>query len=134
MKRIAPSVNVISHTAQCPMVIAPYAGDISRPLLLIVVVTAGDDDQIVSIDALDQPVGVVDAARPETRKTFSQWFRLANAAEGLAHAVLNQAIDTLQSLAILALPVLIILPGSLCPGDVARRLSENSDRSEGEAG
>ena len=102
------------------MVIAPYAGDISRPLLLIVVVTAGDDDQIVSIDAIDQPVGVVDAARPETRKTFSQWFRLANAAEGLAHAVLNQAIDTLQSLAILALPVLIILPGSLCPGDAAK--------------
>ncbi|MEZ5625605.1 MAG: hypothetical protein R3E36_12885 [Nitrosomonas sp.] len=26
MKRIAPSVNVISHAAQYPMIIAPYAG------------------------------------------------------------------------------------------------------------
>ena len=73
-------------------------------------VTTGDHHQGLVVGAVDQPVGVVDAARPEAAEVFFQGLGFAYALEGVAQAILEQGIDALEGLAVLALPVFVIVP------------------------
>ena len=83
--------------------------------VLLVVVTAGDYHQGLVIDAVNQPVGVVDAARPKAREVFLEGLGFANALEWVTQAVLDQDIDSLEGFAVLALPVCVIVPGGQGP-------------------
>ena len=71
----------------------------------MVVVTTGDDHQCLVVDAVNQPMGVINAARPKAREVFFQGLGFANALEGVAQAVFDQGVDALKGLAVLALPV-----------------------------
>lgn len=83
---------------------------------LPIVVAAGDDHQIAGIDAVNQPVAVVDAARPEAGAVLLQRFRFADAGKGITQAIPDLLIDPLQRLALLRLPVGVIFPGGQGPG------------------
>ena len=72
---------------------------------------AGHDDQGRFGRAIDEAMGVVDAAGPVSRQVAAQWLGLAKTGEGVARGVLNQCIDALECLPILALPVQIGVPG-----------------------
>ena len=74
-------------------------------------VATGDHDQGLVIDAVNQAVSVVDAARPKAREVFLEGFGLANALERVTQAVLEQGVDALEGLLILPLPVFVIVPG-----------------------
>ena len=76
-----------------------------RVRVLLVVVTTGDDHQCLVVDAVNQPMGVINAARPKAREVFFQGLGFANALEGVAQAVFDQGVDALKGLAVLALPV-----------------------------
>ncbi len=78
--------------------------------MLLIVVTTGDHHQGLVVGAVHQPVVVVDAARPEAGKVFLQGFGFAYALKGVAEAILEQGIDALEGLAVLALPVFVIVP------------------------
>jgi len=81
----------------------------------VVVVTAGDYNQGLVIDAVNQPVGVVDAARPKAREVFPEGLGFADALERVTQAVLDQCIDPLKGFAVLALPICVIVPGGQGP-------------------
>ena len=69
-------------------------------------VTTGDHHQGPVVDAVNQPVGVVDAARPEAREVFLEGLGFANALEGVAQAVLDQGIDALEGISLYTSPTI----------------------------
>lgn len=79
-------------------------------------VAARDDGQVFVVHRIDQPVGVVDAARPESGKVFAQRLGFADSGEWRAKRIGQEGIDALQGLAILRLPIEIIGPGFAGPG------------------
>ena len=83
--------------------------------------------------AIDEAVRVVDTAGPESRQVTTQWLWLADTGEGIAHGVLNQCIDALDCLPILALPVQIGVPGIRHEFDAAHfQLSSASLKNKGQ--
>src|SRR6476469_9781108 len=65
----------------------------------------------LAIDAIHQPMFAIDTAGPPAAQVSTQGFGLAGAAEGIAHAFLEQAIQAVAALRAFRLPVEIILPG-----------------------
>jgi len=78
--------------------------------LPFVVVARLQDDKVVPVHEIDQPMLVVDAPRPATGEHMAECFRLANAGEGLAQRVGEQAVQALQRLSVCRLPILVVLP------------------------
>lgn len=82
---------------------------------LLVVVSTSDNHQRLFINAVDQPVRVIYAARPKPREVLPQGLGLADALKWMAKGVLDQCIDALEGLLVLALPVRVVLPGGQGP-------------------
>ena len=82
---------------------------------LSVVVSASDNHQRLFINAVDQPVRVIYATRPKPREVLPQGLGLADALKRMAKGVLDQYIDSLEGLFVLALPVHVVLPSSQGP-------------------
>src|SRR5690606_33284403 len=80
-----------------------------------VVIAAGDDSDRRIVHCIHQAVGIVDTARPEPRKVFLQWFRLADTLERRAPHIIDELVDPLQRLSVLALPVDVIAPRFVGP-------------------
>src|ERR1700727_2335064 len=78
-------------------------------------ITAGHDGQIVFLNGVNEPVGVVDPPRPESRQVLAERFGFAESFEGVPHRVLNQCVDPFQRLSVLTLPVNVVLPGGRGP-------------------
>jgi histidinol-phosphate/aromatic aminotransferase/cobyric acid decarboxylase-like protein len=59
------------------------------------VITAGDDGQEGCIDRADEPVAVVDTARPEAGEVLTQGLGLADPGEGCAQGIRDQGVNVL---------------------------------------
>jgi hypothetical protein len=57
-----------------------------------------------------QPMLAVDPAGPPAGQIAAERFRLAGAAERIAHAFLDQRIDAFEALPVVALPAEIVIP------------------------
>jgi hypothetical protein len=69
------------------------------------VVPAGEYLDLVGIDAVDEAMCLIDAARPAAGKLALQGLRLADAAEWIAKQAPDELIDAPKDSAVLQLPV-----------------------------
>lgn len=75
-----------------------------------IMIAAHGDQQILTIYLADQPVFIIDPARPITRQAVPQRFRLADALKRVTGNSFDQIVDALEDLLVGLLPVQIILP------------------------
>lgn len=61
--------------------------------------------------AVDEPVLVVDAARPVAGKAVFEGFGFAGTGEGVTHDLVDEPVDALEHLSVGILPVKVVLPG-----------------------
>ena len=60
--------------------------------------------------SIDEPILAIDPARPPALQSSLQWLRLPSALERVPTAFLDQLVEALQRLGIVADPVLVVLP------------------------
>ena len=84
--------------------------------------TALRDLKHASLDAVDQAVLSVDAARPEAAQIPFQWLRFTQSSKRMALNIIDQRIDLIAHADIDFRPVEIILPSIWCP-DYCHRMS-----------
>ena len=75
-----------------------------------VVVPRLEDYDIVAVDQIDEPMFLINSARPTTGKDMAKWLRLTNSFEWVTHRVFEQTIETLERRLIAGLPMAIVLP------------------------
>src|SRR3546814_3911947 len=80
-------------------------------------------------DAIDEPVFLVDPARPKSREFTAQGFRFAGSFERRAAAFVDQAVQAKLHLPVGFAPEAIILPGVGRKDDVHGRRSSRSHPS-----
>jgi len=76
---------------------------------------AGIDVKRVVVDLEDDSVLLVDTDAPFARKVALEWFRIADAAVAVAVNALDKAVDSLERLLVLALPVGVFVPSAIVP-------------------
>ena len=79
--------------------------------------------------AIDQPMLAIDAAGSPATEVSAERFGLAGAAEGIAHAFLEQAVQAIERLSVFRLPIEIILPGSRPEDDLHGSINSCSSPS-----
>ena len=64
----------------------------------------------LALDAIGEAVGRCDAARPPPLQATLQRLGLSSTLEGVSSALLNECIQSRQSVAVIAYPVLVVSP------------------------
>lgn len=77
---------------------------------LSVVVASLEDHDVVTVDEIHEPMLLVDSSRPRTGEGVTKLFWFADASEGIAGDVVEEAVDALERGTIGALPVPIVVP------------------------
>ena len=85
-------------------------------LFVPVVGAALDDLDHVAINAVDDPVCIVDAAAPIAGQIAAEALGLADALIAVAVDVLQEGIDSSRGLSVLRLLMQIVVPGVIVPG------------------
>jgi putative hydrolase of the HAD superfamily len=78
--------------------------------LLRVVIAGLQDDQIVTVDQMDEAMFLVDPSRPRAGQQMLKWLRLPDPCKGRAKGVLDKSVDPGGSAPIAADPVLVVVP------------------------
>jgi hypothetical protein len=73
-------------------------------------VAAGNDDELMAIDCIDQSMGVIDASGPKACQVLFQGFWFANALKRGSLSVSDDLVDTFEGFSALGLPMEIIRP------------------------
>ena len=80
-----------------------------------VVVARLQNNHVIAVNQVHEPVLIGDPPRPSTLRTVFKLLGLAYPAEGIAEASIYQCINPLKDPAISLLPVLVVLPSRLVP-------------------
>ncbi len=69
-----------------------------------------EDYDIIAINQIDEPMFLINSARPTPGKNMTKWLRLANSFQWVTHRVFEKPIETLEDCLIVRLPMAIVLP------------------------
>lgn len=98
----------------------------AAPSAASVVVAELSDENGVVLDLVDEPMLVIDAARPITPKGMSQRLRLAGAAVRLSLYLSEEMVDPADQLTVGLLPVQVVLPSPLGEGELQSARSRSA--------
>jgi hypothetical protein len=70
-----------------------------------VVIAAGNDLYLKAFDAIDEAMTVIDPARPAACQLAFQRLRFADPAKRITQTIADKAVDSIQRLSILFLPM-----------------------------
>ena len=71
----------------------------------LVVVTGLEDDQIISVDEVDESMLFIDSPRPTALEHVTKLLGFTNAASRLAQRSLDQSVDASEARAVRLLPI-----------------------------
>jgi len=77
---------------------------------VFVVVTGLENDDVVALDQVHEPVFVVYSPGPTATQNVPEGLRLSNAGEGIPERVIQEAVDPLDHCLVSRLPVPVVLP------------------------
>lgn len=94
-------------------------------------VTSLQYDKVLAIHKIAQPVLICDSPGPRTLQPIFQLLGFANSATGIPKTGINELIYAFDNFSVGHLPMLVVLPGQLTPGETHLRILVSSIKTMG---